>query len=457
MSGLVLPLKFLLALALGAVIGLEREAQINKFRQEYKQTPWLGSLGGLRTFTLISLIGALVGVLNIYSFTTFSYIFASAFFVLLCAYYVVDALLKKATGLTTELAALLTFMIGFLIITEIIPIQLVIALGIMLSVLMSYKDKLERFAHEFPRNEWESLLSFAIIALVILPFLPNKTFYLSDIKWLVNILQVYGISSAQLAYFDIFNPFQLWLIVVFITGLDVFGFVISKLFGKKKGIIISSLVAGFISSTLFTISLSKQDKATSGQPNVLNWIMSSIMLANLASFVYLFILIAPLNSSLLLVLTPTLCLLLLSTFLLFWFFYYNARKHQNLTKVEDSIKTSGDLFSFSKAFIFACELVLIRIIAKICLVVFGEPGYIASLSLASLIGMDTIAINLAETFGKILTAKRTVFIFLSVNSFNLISKVVYSFIYGSKKLAWRLLVAMLIIICCSWFGYLFIK
>jgi len=182
MSGLVLPLKFLLALALGAVIGLEREAQINKFRKEYTQTPWLGSLGGLRTFTLIALIGALVGVLNIYSFTTFSYIFASVFFVLLCAYYVVDALLKKATGLTTELAALLTFMIGFLIITEIIPIQLVIAIAIMLSVLMSYKDKLEHFAAEFPRNEWENLLSFAIIALVILPFLPNKTFYLSDIK-----------------------------------------------------------------------------------------------------------------------------------------------------------------------------------------------------------------------------------------------------------------------------------
>jgi len=126
-----------------------------------------------------------------------------------------------------------------------------------------------------------------------------------------------------------------------------------------------------------------------------------------------------------------------------------AKKDQNLTKVEESIQTDSNLFSFSKAFIFALEIVLIRIITKVCLIVLGEPGYVASLSIASLMGMDAIAINLAEMFGKILTAKRTLFIFLSVNSFNLISKVIYSFIYGSKKLALKLLIAMSIIIGCS--------
>jgi len=55
---------------------------------------------------------------------------------------------------------------------------------------------------------------------------------------------------------------------VFVTGLDVLGFIVSKLLGKKKGIIMSSLIAGFISSTLFTIPLSKQSKG--GKNNLLN-------------------------------------------------------------------------------------------------------------------------------------------------------------------------------------------
>ncbi len=209
MTSLILPLKLLLALGLGAVIGLERESQIRKFQKEHKSTPLIGSLGGLRTFSLIALIGALTGMLSSYSLTTFAYIFAGAFFLLLCSYYVVDSLLKKATGLTTEFAALLVFLVGFLVITEIIPIQLVIAITIILSFLMSYKEKIENFASGLPRTELEAFLSFGIIALVILPFLPNKTFYLSDFGWLMNILKTYGAPITKLIHFDIINPFKL--------------------------------------------------------------------------------------------------------------------------------------------------------------------------------------------------------------------------------------------------------
>jgi len=209
MTGLILPLKLLLALALGAVIGLERESQIRSFQKEHKDTPWIGSMGGLRTFSLIALVGAIVGVLSYYSLTTFAYIFTGAFFILICSYYIIDSLLKKATGLTTEFAALLVFMVGFLIITEIIPLQIVIALTIVLSFLMSYKEKIENFASGVPRNELEALLSFGIIALVILPFLPNKTFYLSDIPSLVHVLQAYGFKLQNVMHFDILNPFKL--------------------------------------------------------------------------------------------------------------------------------------------------------------------------------------------------------------------------------------------------------
>jgi len=398
---------------------------------------------------LIALVGALVGILNIYSLSAFSYIFAGAFFLLICSYYVVDSLLKKATGLTTEFAALLVFMIGFLVITEIIPLQLVIAITVILSFLMSYKEKIENFAGRVPRNELEALLSFGIMSLVILPFLPNKTFYLGDIPSLVHVLSTYGVRVINLMHFDILNPFKLWLVVVLITGLDVIGYIVSKLIGKKRGLILTSMVSGFVSSTSSTIAISEKSK---GHVK-LNIFVASIVLANLTSFIHMFVLVAPINPSWLLSLTPTLILLLLSSLVVFFFYYIGNNKNEEKHEIEQNEK----IFSFIWAFRFAMSLILIRIVTKIALICFGQGGFIASSSVASLIGMDAVVINLAEMFGKFFTAKGTLLIFLIVNSVNLFSKVIYGYIYGSKILAFKLLIAMGTIILFSWIGYIFMK
>jgi len=71
--------------------------------------------------------------------------------------------------------------------------------------------------------------------------------------------------------------------------------------------------------------------------------------------------------------------------------------------------------------------------------------------------MDAVVINLAEMFGKFFTVKGTLLIFLIVNSVNLMSKVVYGYIYGSKKLAFKLFIAMGVIVAFSWLGYIFVK
>jgi hypothetical protein len=83
------------------------------------------------------------------------------------------------------------------------------------------------------------------------------------------------------------------------------------------------------------------------------------------------------------------------------------------------------------------------------LILFGQTGFITSSSVASLVGMDAVLINISEMFGKFFTVKGALGAFLIVNSFNLISKVVYSYLYGSKKLAMKVLIAMGIIISFS--------
>ncbi len=81
--------------------------------------------------------------------------------------------------------------------------------------------------------------------------------------------------------------------MVLITGLEVVGYVLAKFVGKKKGLAVTSLVSGFVSSTSSTIAIAK--RAKEGHSSHL--LVAGIVLANLASFVHMFVLIASINSS----------------------------------------------------------------------------------------------------------------------------------------------------------------
>jgi len=145
MVSLPLTAKLFIAMALGAIIGIERGIHQREYIQgDANQPATFGNLGGLRTYTLIALFGALTGLMNLYSSPVYGYILAAAFFLLLSFYYIVDSFLKKATGLTSEFAAVLVFLMGFMVVTEIIPIQITVALNILICVILSYKEQIEK-------------------------------------------------------------------------------------------------------------------------------------------------------------------------------------------------------------------------------------------------------------------------------------------------------------------------
>lgn len=314
-----LPIKFLIALILGAVIGLERESQEEKKEQPSKFD--VGSLGGLRTFSLISLLGALAGFLSLGNNSVLFIIISVAFLTMLCLYYVIDGILMKSTGLTTEIAALFTFLIGFFVTSEILPIQLTLALTVVLVLILSLKEKTKVFALGIKRQEIKAFIAFAVVAMVILPFLPNQAYYITDIPGIKTIFSAYHIQLGLLEQLEILNPFKLWFIVALITGIDIFGYLLSKFFGRRGGILLSSLVGGFISSTSTTQSLAQQSKKIT----FVNQLVAAAIFANLASFLQIFVLIAPLNSQWLVLITPIILLMVLVA-LAAGFFYLLTKK-----------------------------------------------------------------------------------------------------------------------------------
>jgi uncharacterized membrane protein (DUF4010 family) len=142
-------------------------------------------------------------------------------------------------------------------------------------------------------------MSFAIILLVILPFLPNIGYRISDIAFL-NTLPL----NPKLLNLEIINPYHLWLIVVLISGIHLLGYLLSKKFGKHKGMYLSSFFSGIMSSTLVNQTLAEKSHLES-EKNQKQLVISNTI-AYIASVAHIAFFIGILSLSLLLKILPLL-------------------------------------------------------------------------------------------------------------------------------------------------------
>ena len=192
-------LRLFLALALGALVGLERE-----------QSESGGSFAGSRTFPLLALYGALVQAF-------FPGALPVAFAVLvvpLTTAYVAKIWYEDDIGLTTLVAALVIVVLGALTTHSERGAVVAIVVGGAVTVLLAVKDPIHEFADQIEASERRATTKFILVVLVVLPALPDH-----------RIDALYGL-----------NPQFVWLMVVFVTGL----------------------VGGFVSSTATTVSMAEK-------------------------------------------------------------------------------------------------------------------------------------------------------------------------------------------------------
>lgn len=432
--------KLLLSILFGAAIGLEREGS----------QQGVGSAGGVRTYSLIALLGAICGLFYINNLQDLSILLAIIFLAMLVVYYAINSYYTKDFGMTSELAIIFTFIIGLLAVINIIPLQLVVTIFVVLVLILSLKSKIKQVVEGISNKEINSFISYAIIALVILPFLPNVGYTLAQIPFLSQIFINLNIDLGQFATLELINPHKIWIVVVLITGIDVFGYLLARIIGNKSSFALTSFVGGFISSTSTTQSLAQRSKKTI----FVNYLVASAILANLASFLQIFLLVGPLNAQWLISILPSLLIMILSSAILATYFIKNKEQVKNKEK-KDNRKDS--IFSLAPALKFAGILIGIKLITKICLILFGNSGFVISSVIASFAGIDAIVVNLAEMAGHAISLKFALTTFLIVNATNLFSKSVYSFLQGNRKFAWKFFVAVFVVIILSFVGLLFIR
>jgi uncharacterized membrane protein (DUF4010 family) len=213
------------ALAAGLLVGIERG-----WRQ--RDIGAGGRVAGVRTFALLGGLGGILGLLvRQYGVAIPAIVLAAAVLTLVIGYArsIVGPDDLSITGLV---AALLTLCVGMLA-TSGHP-ALAMATAAVLTMILALRTGLHGLIQRLGETDVIALARFAIIAGAIWPFLPD----------------------ARYGPLDAWNPQQLWLVVVFVTGLSFAGYAASRIFGVEKGILATAAIGGAYSSTAVTALLS---------------------------------------------------------------------------------------------------------------------------------------------------------------------------------------------------------
>ena len=211
------------ALALGLLVGVER----------YRgREPGEKKSAGVRTFAIFCLLGALCGIFATTALTAVT--FAAVAALVLVGYYRSPS---DSLGLTTELAALLVFWIGYLLSTH---ETAAISLGIVLTIFLASKRTLHHFVREqISEAEFEATLKFLAVVMVIYPILPDL----------------------EMGPYGFFNPRQIWGLVILVSTISYVGYFLIRWFGKRRGLMLGSLAGGIVSTTAVTMSLAERARA----------------------------------------------------------------------------------------------------------------------------------------------------------------------------------------------------
>lgn len=354
--------RFLVAVALGFVVGLQRENAASPEKSSV--------LGGVRTFPVVCLLGCAFAYLGteIQSAGPLLIGFAVVGAVLAGSQFVVAR--SGHLGLTTSMALLLVYVIGA--ISWHGSLILATAIAVMLTILLTMKMELHQFAHRLSQNDLVSSLKFAVISAIILPLLPD-----------------YSYGPPQ---FEIFNPFKIWLLVVFISGIGFIGYVLVKVVGANRGIGITGLLGGIASSTALTLSFAQRSKEN---PELSTTLATGIVIAWTVMYVRVLAIVWLISADL----GRTLALPMLVPVMpgLAWcvWLWHKGRKD---TPQQSSPRFSNP-FELIPAIKFVGIILLVLVVSKAARLEFGDSGLLISSFVAGLADVDAIAISVGQMVG----------------------------------------------------------
>lgn len=346
------------ALAIGLMIGLERGWRGRDLAEGSR-------VAGFRTFGLIGLLGGLAATIA----PDLGTIVVAAGFLSVALGFAVaqwhDPRRDTDVSITTNIAALTAFGLGALAGTG--AVQVAVAAAVVTTLLLGFKPELHHLLERIDRAELLATFRLLLISVVVLPILPDE-----------------GMGP-----WNALNPYRLWWMVVLVAGISYAGYFAIRLIGAQRGILVTAILGGLVTSTATVLSLSRQAARRTGRPDP--WI--SGMLAATATMFPRTLLIAAVVAP---GVTASLAIPVLSAALIAAvaaaIFARMARDGEDEPPAGPSHANPLDI---KTAVQFALVLAVVMVLAQALKQWMGAPGLFLLSAVSGLIDIDALTLSLA--------------------------------------------------------------
>lgn len=260
---------FAIALFLGALVGIERE-------KRQSDAPVRG-IGGIRTFILFAEAGAIAAwlALSLASPWIFAAAGACVTALVLAGYLAAARARPDDIGLTTEVAALVVFLLGGLTVAG--EAALAVALAIATSAILAFKQPLHAVVGRIGRDDLYAGLKLLVATFIVLPVLPDRP------------VDPWGAL----------NPYRMWWLVILISGLSLVGYVATRWLGSGRGVPLTGFFGGLVSSTAVTLSFARRSRDDAADLVLADSLAAGVLLAWAVMFVRIGVEVAAVHPALL--------------------------------------------------------------------------------------------------------------------------------------------------------------
>ena len=401
----------LVAIFLGALIGLEREIYLRTLTKVSTKAQRVSDIRSHIFLSFLGFLSAYLAQFSHWSIGGIAFLIVGSF---VLTGYILEFQKYSFLGITSELSSILTFLVGFLTCQD---FSLAIVVAILVTITLSLKEKVVFLAKRIEKNEFHATLKFLIIAFVVLPILPKEP------------VDPWGIISI----------YDTWLMVVFISGISFVGYILTKTLGAEKGIGLAAIIGGLASSTAVTTSMSSQSKKNN---KIINPFVFGVVIASMVMFARVGFEVFVINMSLLGTLTIPLVVMGITSLIVLLVLFLSEKKKDK--KHEEIPLTSP--FQFAPALKFGLFYIFVLLISHFSHQFFGDNGIYLSSVLAGLADVDAITISMSKlaASGSISHTVATRSIIIAVFSNTLVKGSIALF-FGGKDFAKKVSISFAII------------
>jgi len=409
-------LNLAVALGIGLLIGAERERKKETIDERRRGSFSSGSVAGIRTFTIASLLGAVSSSIDFWLLITS---------IICVTIFVASTNFVRGNedhSLTTHVSLVFTVILGGFAMSD---ASLSASLAVATAILLAAKEPIHWFVRgAITKDEMIDFLILAAATLIVLPLVPNQ----------------------HIGPFDAINPYNLWLIVIMVMFIGALSHLALRLFGGRIGLPLVGLVSGFISSIATVGAMGERSKE---MPALMGSAVAGALLSCLSTILLLALLLAAIHR-------PTLQALAFPLIFggvsvaIYGFLVTLSLLHKNSAEMAKPSRS----FSVKTAVILAVVIAIVLVTSAALKAWFGQAGLVFASAVAGLadVHASTISVASLAAAGN-LSPTNAVIPILVAFSVNAASKAVAAIVSGGKEFSSQVIPGLVLQVSATWLGW----